>query len=69
MAKIVSRKLDPISKLEIVYFEDKFGAKSQVQHPISRTQTERAADEAEHLSLIEGNEAAFEALVADRGGQ
>lgn len=68
MATITSRKLDSISKLEIVYFADKFGAQSQVQHPLSRTRLERDADEAAHLALLTSNEAAFEALV-EEGGQ
>jgi hypothetical protein len=62
MAKITSRKLDPISKLEIVYFEDKFGAKSQVQHRINRTAEQRATDEASWMQQIEANEQAFEEL-------
>lgn len=64
MAKIINRVLDPISKLEIVYFEDSYGANSQVQHPISRTRLERDADEASHMALLEANEAAFAALEA-----
>lgn len=64
MAEIKSRKLDPISKLEIVYFEDKFGAPSIVQHPITRTQAERDADEAAWLAQLETNEVAFEQLKA-----
>jgi tRNA(Glu) U13 pseudouridine synthase TruD len=68
MAKITDRKLDPISKLEIVYFEDKFGAKSIVQHIITRTRVQRDADEAAHLALLENNEVAFQALKDEQGG-
>jgi hypothetical protein len=69
MARIVERKLDPISKLEIVYFEDKFGAKSQVQHTITRTRIQRRSDETAWMDQLEANEAAFDALVAEQGGQ
>lgn len=67
MAKITNRKLDPISKLEIVYFEDKFGAPSIVQHKITRTQEQRQQDENAWLAQLEANERAFEELKAMRG--
>ncbi len=64
MAEIVNRKLDPISKLEIVYFKDKFGAESILQHILTRTAKQRQDDEAAWLAQLQSNESAFEDLIA-----
>lgn len=64
MAQITSRKLDPISKLEMVYFKDKYGAESIVQHPLARTAQQRTDDEAAWLAQLEANELAYEQLLA-----
>lgn len=63
MIKEKSRAVDPVRKLEIVTFADKYGAEMILQHPLTLVGYNPKAEEEAVIALMEQNVSTFEAMV------
>jgi hypothetical protein len=66
MAKEISRVNDPIRKIQIVTFEDEYGARMVLQHPLTIDGYDPQAREARVIALMDENVRKYRERIAER---